>query len=179
MRKIFLAFAVLYCTSTLQAQIMQQRCSPNSSTYSIPSTSSIPSIIKDAGCMKKIGTLPNGDMLYFLTELKKEIDTSWVALSNDMSVSEGGYCTHECLLIYSKHFERWDLLTFNPSITMAKESFCMTEARLLPSWDISVTFKSKNRKINATWSLKFERFLFKNLSEQELVEGIIPHTILY
>lgn len=141
-----------------------------------PASVSVPNIIKDAQSTEKIGTLPNGDMIYLCTGLQKEVDTSWSPITNGISVSRMGYCTHECLLMYSKHFERWDILTFNPSITMAKESFSISEAHLLSSWDIAITFRSSKQKITATWSLSKEKFLYKNTKEEELVEGVTYHT---
>lgn len=181
MKKSFFPIVALCCI-TLFATTTQAQRNNDPSTMSRcvfdndPASVSVPNIIKDAQSTEKIGVLPNGDMIYLCTGLQKEVDTSWSPITNGISVSSMGYCTHECILMYSNHFRRWDILTFNPSVTMVKESFIISEAHLLPSWDIAVTFSSNKQKITATWSLSKEKFLYKNTKEEELVEGVTYHT---
>lgn len=154
-------------------------CIAPSSPYTqnnYPRTSTMPSDVQRvqryAQKVERIGVLPNGDEIRLATGLTSITDSTKVNLGGGISTVYNGYITGECLLLYSAHFERWDVLVFNPSASGTDSSYSITSAKILPNWNIAVTFTNKKRTIKAEYVLNIEQFVFNNPQEQQLVEGV-------
>lgn len=159
-------------------------CGPQTSAYvqnSYPRSTTMPSdvqrIYQHAQKVERVGILPNGDAIYLATGLTSVTDSTPTNIGGGITVTRSGYMSGECLLMYSKHFERWDILAFNPSISGTDSSYTITEARLLPDWSIAVTFTSKKQTVRASYLLNQERFVYKNADDEKRIEGCIPNVM--
>lgn len=150
MKKLLIAFSLVFTT----VLIIHAQTGCTTQFIDLPMPRGIEEIISQCSKMEKVGELPNGDVIYYISGLPTQAQAD--SISEKEFINDGGdlilpngYRSGEVLLMKSHWFNKWDVILFNPS-----KEYVMVSPHLNSSWEVEFLFKKGKEEIPAKTSLK-------------------------
>lgn len=176
---LLVAFATLFATTTsAQWGNPVNSCLPtlNSSTGDMPRT--IQELIRNSESVVRIGKLPNGDIIFFVSSPIKT-ESVLENLNEKKRVVKYDDTPEQALIIYSKLFRAWKMFGYWQQDFSRENQWLITNPKITSQWEVSVEFKKGKEKVDARYSFETESFLFNSVTDQEKVEQQqIPYVLI-